>query len=355
LKFFGTPSSTKPNFCQKGLQKMVTPTKFEHEPVLLQEVVKNLTSLCVNAENREIPEQIHIVDGTLGGAGHATALISEIFRLSPQAKIKFYGFDQDARAVASSTAQLEKLKAEHKDLDSTIFRDNFRNIENHLTENQKIDILLADLGVSSPQLDDPERGFSVRATNPIDMRMNQSSDVDAQELLMKSDLATLDFIFRNFGEEPRSKHLAACIVADRETGRLPAQSGLELSRYIDRVLGYRNSRSSPSIRIFQALRIVVNDELGALGDLLSAIPRLMNRDWGKVGLISFHSLEDRAVKTALRHWEEAPISLGCEFPRGGIVATDRENANNPRARSARLRVFCFGETRKSARSRAKKE
>ena len=334
---------------------MVTPTKFEHEPVLLDAVVENLTSLCLNPDGRDIPEQIHIVDGTLGGAGHATALITEIFRLRPQAKIKFFGFDQDLRAVASSTVQLEKISAEHKELDFTIFTDNFRNIETYVQENQKIDILLADLGVSSPQLDDPERGFSVRSTNPVDMRMNQRSDIDAQELLMKSDVATLDGIFRNFGEEPRSKHLAACIVADRETGRLPTQNGLEFSRYIDRVLGYRNSRSSPSIRIFQALRIVVNDELGALGDLLTAIPRLMNREWGKVGLISFHSLEDRAVKTALRQWEEAPISLGCEFPRGGIVATEAENANNPRARSARLRVFCFGETRKSARSRAKKE
>ncbi len=334
---------------------MVTPTKFEHEPVLLDAVVKNLTSAVLNRENREIPEQIQIVDGTLGGAGHATALITEIFRLWPERKIKFIGFDQDLRAVASSTTRLEKLKAEHKGLEFKIFQENFRNIEACLKEDQKIDIFLADLGVSSPQLDDPERGFSVRSTNPVDMRMNQRSDVDAQELLMKSDLVTLDSIFRNFGEEPRSKHLAACIVADRETGKLPTQNGLELSRYIDRVLGYRNSRSSPSIRIFQALRIVVNDELGALGDLLSAIPRLVNREWGRVGLISFHSLEDRAVKTALRQWEEAPVSLGCEFPRGGIVATDAENANNPRARSARLRVFCFGETRKSARSRAKKE
>lgn len=334
---------------------MVSNLVFEHESVLLDAVIKSLTSPFRDPEDEKIPEQILLVDGTLGGAGHAAALLTELFRLLPHIRIKFVGFDQDQRAVAAATERLRVFERLHNSLEFNVFQDNFRNIDGRLPHDQKIDIFLADLGVSSPQLDDPVRGFSVRSAEPLDMRMNQDSEFDARHLLMKSDAATLESIFRDFGEEPRARHLAQCIEADRDSGRLPAGNGVEFSRYVDRVLGYRNSRSSPSIRIFQALRIAVNDELGALRALLVALPRIMNPERGVVGLISFHSLEDRTVKTAFRQWEEDPQNLGCEFPRGGVVATDTENAKNPRARSARLRVFCFGETRKSARSRAKKE
>ena len=329
---------------------------FEHKPVLAREVSIGLTQ----GIRSDAPKTILFVDCTLGAAGHSALLVEQMLGMQNVEGVKLIGFDQDPAARQASQMRLDSLAQKFNKFSYEIISRNFSEISDvfqHLAP-ASIDILLADIGVSSHQLDSGNRGFSIHSRDPVDMRMNPSLPKSAKHLLLEASQEELESIFKNFGEEPRARHLAKCILSDRqnsnESRRIPVHSCQELSAYFNRVLGYKDSRASPSIRIFQALRIAVNDELGALQALLRALPSLMSPT-GATGLISFHSLEDRIVKNAYRSWEDSEPSLGCEFPRGGTVAAHDEISDNPRARSARLRVFYWGRTRKDARKLFKGE
>lgn len=325
---------------------------FQHEPVLLEETAKLLTQgTHFPAEHR-----IFFLDCTLGGAGHAAAVLMELRKIFSQNRIFFLGLDQDPLARQAAQERLKGLQANDPFCQCKVVATNFSKTQEVVESIRReeglggVDLLLADLGVSSPQLDLMERGFSVKSPHPLDMRMNPLLERSASAVLLDSDEGHLAEIFFRYGEEPRSRKLARAICADRQLGKLPIDSCLAFAEYCERILGYGRSRSSPAIRIFQALRIEVNQELDALSHLLQSTPQLMASS-GRTAMITFHSLEDRIVKRFYREWEDMTLETleGCEYPRGGITACEDEQAKNPRSRSARLRVFHWGQSRREAR------
>jgi 16S rRNA (cytosine1402-N4)-methyltransferase len=196
-----------------------------------------------------------------------------------------------------------------------------------------LDGVLFDVGVSSMQLDQPERGFSLLADGPLDMRMNDGDGPTAYDLLARSSEAELADILFNYGEERAARRIARAVVAARTSGRLPART-LDLAKLVAGVVHVKGKRERvhPATRVFQALRIAVNDELGALDSGLdAAIDRV--RPGGRIAVISFHSLEDRIVKRRFR--DDARLRVLTKKP---LVAGDEELERNPRSRSAKLRV-----------------
>lgn len=347
---------------------------FAHEPVLLEET---LQALAFDTEAlapflREGRSEMRLVDCTLGGAGHARALVTALSsRLEQAAKelgtptpgIFLVGFDRDAAARDASKPRLDALAHSMPLFRYEMIPENFSLAGDALKSRFGffgVDVLLADFGVSSPQLDIGERGFSLQRPGPLDMRMDPREDTTAKLILETYEATRLTRLFRDYGEEPRAKKLADAIVTDRAKGTLPLSNTVEFAAWAARVLGYHNSRVHPATRIFQALRIEVNRELEAIEALLDAVPWLLGAH-GRAGFISFHSLEDRLVKRRMRAWQSAkaraaeghdddqtrppweePKTWGREVPRGGLVAGDAEGQRNPRTRSARLRVFRFG-------------
>lgn len=297
-----------------------------HEPVLRDEVVALLK-----------PDLGRVfLDGTLGGGGHAEALLANGARV--------VGLDRDGEALARASARLSR------------FGDRFTPVQSNFADAAEVPAVLAaapydgallDLGVSSHQLDTPERGFSFRQDGPLDMRMNRASGEPAALLVNSAAEAELTRLFREYGEEPQARRIARSIVAERE--RLPFTRTGQLAALIEKILG-RRGRVHPATRVFQALRIAVNDELGSLRRALVAIPPLL-RAGARFVIITFHSLEDRAVKTFFRagseRWLDRP-----EWPaprpnpewrfrdltRKPVEAAEEETGRNPRARSARLRA-----------------
>ncbi|WP_437298711.1 16S rRNA (cytosine(1402)-N(4))-methyltransferase RsmH [Sorangium sp. So ce426] len=261
------------------------------------------------------------VDATLGAGGH-TATILE----TPGARV--IGIDRDERALAIARARLARAGDR-----VTYVHGEFSEIERHLAALgvPQVDGLLADIGVSSMQLDDPGRGMSFRAEGPLDMRMDPSRGETALELIERlSDEALADLIYR-YGEERRSRRVARCIKQAADSGELVTT--LDLRRAVVRAVGpARIGGVDPATRTFQALRIAVNGELDQLEALLEAAPRII-APGGVLAVISFHSLEDRIVKRALREpevWE--PLT------KKPVTAGDDEVEGNPRARSAKLRA-----------------
>jgi 16S rRNA (cytosine1402-N4)-methyltransferase len=214
-------------------------------------------------------------------------------------------------------------------------RDNFASFGAVLDELgiASIDGALFDVGVSSMQFDQPERGFSLVADGPLDMRMNDGDGPTAYDLLERSSEAELADIFFNYGEERAARRIARAVVAARTSGRLPSRT-LELAKLVAGVVHVQGKRERlhPATRVFQALRIAVNDELGALeAGLDAAIERV--RPGGRIAVISFHSLEDRIVKRRFR--DDPRVRPLSKKP---LVAGDEELERNPRSRSAKLRV-----------------
>jgi 16S rRNA (cytosine1402-N4)-methyltransferase len=353
--------------------------QFNHITVLLQETI-NLVSANFASSLATRKSQIW-ADCTLGGAGHTLALFDRFAETLRNAehtdcRIEHLCCDQDPVALEVAGQRLRQWKERHGELAAnitvTLLPINFRDLSSWLRENrpsQKVSGLIADFGVSSPQIDSAERGFSFLREGPLDMRMNTESYTTAHSILTTWEADELQRIFSDYGEEPRSRALARAIVQDRGKGLLPLSNTVEFANYVSRVLGYHQSRVHPATRIFQALRIAVNEELSSIEELLAAMPTLMDAE-SCVGLISFHSLEDRLVKRYFRAWEQGDLtpeakrksekqrwtesqlglfaaadnkqnSFGREEPRGGIVAGDEEVKINPRARSARLRGFSF--------------
>ncbi|APJ02465.1 16S rRNA (cytosine(1402)-N(4))-methyltransferase RsmH [Silvanigrella aquatica] len=345
--------------------------EFNHITVLKNETIENILSL-EKLLNHNTEQKLIIVDATLGGAGHASHLVERIAndKLFPNFKLHIVGFDQDISALNFSNEKLKNLKNTYKNFTFSLFNENFKNLFDVMRTNfpgQKIHGLYADFGVSSPQLDKGTRGFSLIHDGPIDMRMDTSKEFTAKDLLETYSEEDLIRLFFEYGEEPKARKLAKAIVQDRKLKKLPLESTVELAKYIKQVLAYPNSRIHPATRAFQALRIEVNKELESIHQLLQNVPKLMALH-SKVAFISFHSLEDRIVKHAMRNWQKGknalekqnnkkefsiPLhmqlhleenhnsSFGKEVPRGGITASEEECQINIRSRSARLRCFEF--------------
>lgn len=302
--------------------------EFNHVPVLLQE--------CLDGLNIK-PDGIYL-DGTAGGGGHS----SEIARRLTTGHL--YSLDQDPDAIAAAGARLAGLPA-------TLIQTNFRDAKQVLTERgiPPLNGALLDLGVSSHQLDDAERGFSYRADAPLDMRMSQSGPT-AADLVNTLSREELTRILREYGEEPFAWAIAGKIEASRE--KAPIQTTLELAQIVASAVppAIRRRDKNPARRSFQALRIAVNGELDALNEGLDGIFDCL-APGGRFAIITFHSLEDRVVKNRFRQWATA-CTCPPEFPvcvcggkakaklitRKPIEANAQELEENRRSRSAKLRV-----------------
>ncbi len=299
---------------------------YSHRPVLGREVLEGL---------RPGPGK-RILDGTLGGGGHSELLL--------KAGADVIGIDQDFAALAAAGERLAAFGPRFRALYGN-FRNAVELCRNAGVEN--LDGALLDIGVSSPQIDTPERGFSFQKEGPLDMRMDTCAQKTAADIVNSAPEAELIQIFREYGEEPSARRVAAAMVRGREI--TPIITTLQLVEVIEKVLPRRGPRH-PATRIFQALRIAVNDELGALRTALSALTPLLNSG-ARFGVITFHSLEDRIVKHFFRQHSTAELddpSWPAPRPnpdyhyrlitRHPIEATQEERDANPRARSARLRV-----------------
>lgn len=280
-------------------------TLLTHTPVLAAEVLDAL---------QPAPGRV-FVDGTLGGGGHARLLLA--------AGATVYGIDQDPFA-------LERLRAEELP-NLHVVEGNYRDMAELLSPLgvTAVDGVLLDIGVSSFQLDDAARGFSYHAEAPLDMRMSRAGDsaADVVNDLAEAELAALIF---EFGEERHSRRIARAIVSARD--KAPIQTTTQLADIIKRAYPGYSRGIHPARRTFQALRIYVNDELGALRDGLHSATDLL-RPGGQLAVISFHSLEDRIVKRFVRG--DARLTPLHKRP---LEASQEEQARNPRARSAKLRV-----------------
>ena len=292
-------------------------TPFLHQSVLAAEVLEAFVSLPPAPDGA--PPLL--IDCTLGGGGHSALL------LEAHPDWQLIGLDQDPTAQAAAAAQLASYGDRVR-----IETGNFGAWEP--PADRRAVAVLADLGVSSPQLDRPERGFSFRAEGPIDMRMNPEAGETAAELLDRLEEGALADVLFQFGEERLSRRIARRLVAEREAKPWGERSTSELAYAVAGCYPpkARRGRIHPATRSFQALRIAVNDELGALERLLRHAP-----DWlvpgGLLAIISFHSLEDRLVKQAFL----ADGRLE-RITRRPLVADPAEMEANPRSRSAKLRV-----------------
>lgn len=290
----------------------------QHKSVLLAEAVEWLG----------IQKPAVIVDGTLGSGGHAEEILR---RLGPKGKL--IGFDKDPEAVREAAERLERFGEQ-----AMIIRDDFKNIARRLSQANvhSADGVLLDLGVSSMQLDREQRGFSFSKNGPLDMRMDPQSALSATEIVNHYPEKELADIFWNFGQERHSRRIASRIVRERSRKKILTTAALEQVIFHSVPRTYRYGRIHPATRSFQALRIVVNDELGSLQRFLSEVVSLL-KPRGRVVIISFHSLEDRLVKQAFREFERQ--GLGQVLTKKPVVAGEPEIQENPRARSAKLRVF----------------
>lgn len=299
--------------------------EFVHEPVMLREVLELLA-----------PERcMRVVDCTLGGGGHAAAIL----QASPQ--LELVGFDRDPEALAAARVRLAPFGDRVRMIASP-----FSELRDRLVDMGwgSVDGLLADLGVSSHQLDSGARGFSFRADAPLDMRMDPTRGEPLSALLETVDERELSSIIFRFGEERHARRVARAIIEDRP------QTTRELAQLVQRAVPRSLDGIDPATRTFQGLRIWVNDELGELDALLDAVPAVL-APGGVAAIISYHSLEDRAVKTALRE-----AARGCTCPpalpqcvcggkplmrlvtRRAWQPSEDEVRRNRRARSARLRA-----------------
>ncbi|NJR50775.1 MAG: 16S rRNA (cytosine(1402)-N(4))-methyltransferase RsmH [Leptolyngbyaceae cyanobacterium CSU_1_3] len=277
---------------------------FAHIPVLGVEVVAGLS----------IASQGHYLDATVGGGGHSALILKA-------AEVSVLAIDQDDQALKAAQETLVEFG------DRVQFQQsNFANFDPGET---KFDGILADLGVSSAQFDMPSRGFSFRHTAPLDMRMDRRQDLTAADVINEWEEVNLANIFYTYGEERLSRRIARRIVEKR-----PFQTTTDLAEAIAYSVPpkYRYGRIHPATRVFQALRIAVNQELTALETFIDKAQHWLKPD-GKIAIISFHSLEDRIVK---HRFKESPLLK--VLTKKPIVAQAEELQQNPRARSAKLRI-----------------
>ena len=292
----------------------------DHVPVLLKEAVDGLA----------VKKGGRYVDGTFGRGGHAR----EIVRRGGEV----LGIDRDDAAVAAA-GDLKVVKGNHGELERIVHEHGW----------DEVDGVLLDLGVSSPQLDEAGRGFSFLRDGPLDMRMDRSGGVTAADLVNFESAERLEEIFRAWGEEPRARQIAKAILRARDERGMRFERTLQLADFIGGLLG-RRSGHHPATRVFQALRMEVNDEMGGLKRALEGGMQIL-KPGGRFAIITFESLTDRAVKRffaahvgKMRSLQQGGETWEGEPPRcrlvtrKAVVAGEEEQASNPRARSAKLRV-----------------
>ena len=301
---------------------------WQHTTVLLHEAIDALVTS---------PSGTY-VDGTFGRGGHSRLLLE---RLAPTGRL--VALDRDPEAVAAASAGATRVD----DPRFSIHHANFADMPALLASLgiDKVDGVLLDLGVSSPQIDDPARGFSFRFDGPLDMRMDPTRGESAADFLARADERTLAEVIRDYGEERFAVQIAKAVVARREGGH-PVRTTAELSQLVARAVRTREAGQDPATRTFQALRIFVNAELEALEQALTVALALL-KPQGRLAVIAFHSLEDRIVKTFIARESRSEFDRRAPFaaPRpvrlnaiARIKPSAQEIAGNPRSRSAILRV-----------------
>ena len=311
--------------------------EFQHKSILLTECMDGLSIK---------PDGIY-VDGTLGGGGHSFHILESLGERG-----RLIGIDQDEDAIKAATKRLEAY--ENK---VTIVRDNYEHFQTILSTLSipKVDGILLDLGVSSYQFDEADRGFSYRFDAPLDMRMDRRQDFTAKDLLNSYSEAELYRIIRDYGEDKFAKNIAKHIVRERE--KKPIETTFELSEIISHAIPMkmRVQGGHPAKKTFQAVRIALNRELEVLEESIEEMIKAL-KPKGRLCIITFHSLEDRIVKKAFRTAEDPCIcpkdfpicscgrkSLGTVISRKAICPTALEMEENPRSKSAKLRIFERGE------------
>lgn len=311
---------------------MLEQTTFKHDTVLLHETVDMLEVK---------PDGIYI-DATLGGAGHSKYLLGKL------TTGHLYAFDQDETAHLNAKI---RLKTQIADGRVTLIKNNFRHLRESLEalDITEFDGIIYDLGVSSPQFDDSQRGFSYKKDARLDMRMDQSQQLTAHDVVNTYAFNDLMRIFSRYGEEKFSKQIARKIEQVRAVS--PIDTTLALAEVIKSALPQKElkKKGHPAKRIFQAIRIEVNDELGAAAESIEAAIHMLKKD-GRISVITFHSLEDKLTKSLFKEYSTVDIPRGLPMVpddmkplltlvnRKPIIATQDELADNNRAHSAKLRV-----------------
>lgn len=307
--------------------------EFKHVSVLLDETIENLDIK---------PDGIY-VDGTLGGAGHAREVCK---RLGENGR--FIGIDQDEEAIAVSTKRLEEFGEK-----VTIVKNNYVHMKQVLQAQgiDKVDGIVLDLGVSSYQLDNAERGFSYMEDAPLDMRMDREQPITAKDIVNRYPEAELVRIIKDYGEERYARNIARNILREREKKEIETTGQLVDIIRSSMPAKARNGKGHPAKRTFQAIRIECNQELEVLREALDDMIELLN-EGGRFCIITFHSLEDRMVKNSFRKAEQ-PCTCPPDFPvcvcgkkskgkvvtRKPILPSEEEIKENSRSKSAKLRVF----------------
>lgn len=303
---------------------------FAHLSVLLNEAVEGLN---IRADGI-------YVDGTFGRGGHSRQVLSHLGENG-----RLIAIDRDPQAI-------EAAKALADDPRFTIVHGGFGQLAEYIEQmglSGKIDGVLLDLGVSSPQLDDAERGFSFLRDGPLDMRMDNSKGITAAEWIARAEVEDMAWVFKTYGEEKNARHIARCIAADRD--ETPFLRTKDLASLIERITKHKERNKHPATRVFQAIRIYINSELEQISQALEGAVSVL-APHGRLSVISFHSLEDRLVKRFIRKFSQAE-----EVPHGLPVTEEQLNRNrklqpvgkaikpsegelelNPRARSSVLRI-----------------
>lgn len=298
-----------------NLNEMLKPDM--HKPVMCSEVLEYLN----------LKPGMTVLDATIGCAGHGVKILEKIL---PGGKL--IGIDRDRESLEMAKGRL----AEFTDSVSLVYG-NFRDIDKILpiTSARKLDVILFDLGLSSLQLSDPERGFSFRLEGPLDMRMDRNSFIQAYDLINNLNEEEISSLLWSFGQERFHNRIAHQLVYERQ--RTPISSTSQVAEIVIKAMPrhYRFGRIHPATRTFQAIRIAVNRELEALDEGIKKAISLLNTK-GRIGVIAFHSLEDRIVKINLRTARvEGKLNIITPKP---LRASEEERADNPSSRSARLRV-----------------
>lgn len=306
--------------------------EFSHVPVMPDEVIEALNIR---------PDGIYM-DGTVGGGGHSS-LIAEKLDTG-----HLYSFDRDIEAVEAAEKRLKDFAGR-----VTVIRENFLNAAGVLKDRgiDGLDGILLDLGVSSHQFDDPERGFSYRYDSPLDMRMDTRQTLTARDIVNEYSEEELSRIIREYGEERYAGRIARTVVRARGDNEILTTG--RLAEVIENAVrpSMREAGMNPSRRTFQALRIAVNNELDNVSDALPELVDMLH-PCGRIAVLTFHSLEDRIVKNCFKKAENPctcppsfPVCVCGKMSQGRVItkkpvtAGDRELSENPRARSAKLRVF----------------